>query len=220
MFYCMSCYISRHEFSAGRVQIIPYVKTTGYHIQNTETLHQGWGLLQSVSYETTDEKGKATSHTGELYDIGDAVAVLLYDPERRTVLFTRQFRIAAVFNGHPDGMLLEVPAGKIENELSPEETVRKEVAEETGYRINEITPVLALYMSPGSFTEKLYMFTAPYTPSQKKEKGGGLEEEGEAIEVVELPFSEALELLRSGQIVDAKTVILLQHAALEGLMRG
>jgi nudix-type nucleoside diphosphatase (YffH/AdpP family) len=195
------------------------VKTTGYNIQKTETLHEGWGLLQSITYETVDEQGGTTSHTGELYDIGDAVAVLLYDPERRTIIFTRQFRIAAVCNGHFDGMLLEVPAGKIEDDLTPEETVRKEVAEETGYRINEITPVLAPYMSPGSFTEKLYLYTAPYTPSQKKEKGGGLEEEGESIEIVEVPFSEALAMLRRGEIVDAKTILLLQHAALEGLMK-
>lgn len=160
-----------------------------------------------------------TERDGEIYDVGNAASVLLYDAVRGTVHLNRQFRIATVFNGHADGMLTEACAGKIEDGLSPEETARKELREETGYVVGEVTPVMSLFMSPGSFTERLHLFTAPYTPADKKEEGGGKKEEGEAIELMEMPFSEAMELLKRGEIIDAKTVILLQHAALSGLLR-
>lgn len=196
------------------------MKTRKYRIKETKTIHEGWGKLQAVTYDAEGQDGAMSERCGELYDVGNATAVLLYDASRGTVLLNRQFRIATVFNGHPDGMLTEACAGKIEDGLSPEETVRKELREETGYVVGKVTPVMQLFMSPGSFTERLHLFVAPYTQADKKEEGGGKAEEGEAIELMETPFSEAMEMLRRGEIVDAKTVILLQHAALVGLLAG
>jgi nudix-type nucleoside diphosphatase (YffH/AdpP family) len=196
------------------------VKSRKYQIKKTETLHEGWGKLQAVTYDAEGQDGAMSEHSGELYDIGNAATVLLYDAARGTVLLNRQFRIATVFNGHPDGMLTEACAGKIEDGLSAEETALKELREETGYVVGEVTPVMRLFMSPGSFTEQLHFFTAPYTPADKKEAGGGKKEEGEAIDLMEMRFEDAMEMLRRGEIIDAKTVILLQHAALSGLLSG
>ncbi len=193
--------------------------TRRYHIQKNDTLHDGWGTLRAITYETEDERGRKTGHTSEVYDAGDAAGILLYNKERRTVLLVRQLRIASALNGHTDGFLLEVPAGKIEGGLSPEETARKEVLEETGYRIGTLAPVQALFSSPGAFSEKLHLFTAPYSPDQKVASGGGRADEGEATEIVELPVAEALRKLRAGDFLDAKTVLLLQHGVLAGLLQ-
>lgn len=184
-----------------------------HRILKTEQLHEGWGTLSAVTYTTGAPGAGRPPRTGEVYDTGNAVAVLLHDPSRNTVLLVRQFRIAAVCSGHPDGWLLEACAGKIEDGLSPEETAGKEVWEETGYRIEAPMPVAALYMSPGSFTEKLHLFIATYDPARKEAPGGGREDEGEAIELVEMALSEALNLAARGDISDAKTVLLLRHLA-------
>jgi len=194
------------------------VKTRKYRIKSERTLSNDWGKLQAITYEQEGQDGEPTERKAELYDVGNAATVLLYNREHGTVLLTSQFRIATVYNGHPDGMLTETVAGKIEDGLSAEETARKELREETGYVVGELTPVTTLFMSPGSFTEKLHFFTALYTAGDKKNEGGGKAEEGEAIELQEVRFEDALSMLRRGEIVDAKTVILLQHAALEGLL--
>lgn len=193
------------------------MKRRKYEIKEERIISDSWGKLQAVRYEVSGRDGQMHEATEEVYDIGNAVAVLLYDKARGTVLLNRQFRLVTVYNGLPDGMLTEVCAGKIEGGLSPEETVRKEIREETGYAVGEVTPVMRLYMSPGALTETLYFYVAAYTPAEKVEAGGGKADEGEAIELQEIPFSEAMEQVKRGEIVDAKTVILLQYAALQGI---
>jgi nudix-type nucleoside diphosphatase (YffH/AdpP family) len=153
-----------------------------------------------------------------MYDVGDGAAILLYNKEQRTVILNHQFRLVTVYNQNPDGMLIEVCAGKVEDGLSPEATVQKEAIEETGYRVSEVKEVMKLYMSPGSFTELLHFYVGKYDPDDRPGKGGGNEEEGEDIEVNEVPFGEAMEMVRNGAIKDAKTVILLQYANLNRLL--
>ncbi len=190
--------------------------TTQYRITGEQLLSDEWGKLRKISYETGGA-GNTISHKAELYDTGNAVAVLLYSKARRTVLLNRQFRIAIVCNGHPSGMLTEVCAGKIDD-LPADATVLKEIREETGFVLPAVQKVLSVYMSPGAFTERLDMYIAEYSPEQKQAKGGGLKEEGEDIEVLEVPFDDALKMIGNGEIIDAKTIILLQYAALNGIV--
>lgn len=191
--------------------------TTSYTIKAERTISKEWGELKHVTYETQNAAGERIGHKAELYDAGNAVAVLLYNAARKTVLLARQFRIATTRNGHPSGMLLEVCAGKMED-LSADETVLKEICEETGYELKEAKHIMSVFMSPGAFTERLELYVAAYTPEQKVERGGGLAEEGEDIVVQELPFTEALAMIENGQIIDAKTILLLQYAALHKLV--
>jgi nudix-type nucleoside diphosphatase (YffH/AdpP family) len=135
------------------------------------------------------------------------------------VLLTRQFRYPVYVNGHPDGLLIETAAGLLDDD-SPEDAVRREVEEELGIRVGEVEHVFDVWMSPGSVTERLHFYAAPYVPADRTGAGGGLVEEGEDIEVVELPFDDALDMIGDGRIADAKTVMLLQWAALRGPFRG
>ncbi len=188
-----------------------------YRIKEEKTIHEGHGKLVLVTYEIGDGAGAMQEQRAELYQRGNAVAVLLYNKETGTVLLTRQFRLATVYKGNQDGLLIEACAGMVEGDDSPEETARREVMEELGYAVRELQSVATLFMSPGVITEKLHLFIAPYKPEDKQGRGGGLEEEGEHIELLELPYAEAMEMVTRGEIIDAKTVILLQHAGLSGL---
>ena len=131
------------------------------------------------------------------------------------MLLTRQFRFPAYVNGHPDGMLIETAAGLLDDD-DPETAIRREAAEETGVEIGALEHVFDVYMSPGSVTERLHFYAAPYTPADRTAAGGGVAEEGEDIEVIELGFDQALQDVRTGRIADAKTIMLLQWAALDG----
>ncbi|RYF59092.1 MAG: NUDIX domain-containing protein, partial [Comamonadaceae bacterium] len=143
----------------------------------------------------------------------DGAVLLLFDPHRRTVVLTRQFRLPAFINGSADGMLVEACAGLIDSD-DPESCVRREAEEETGFRVRRPRKVFEAYMSPGSVTEKLHFFVAEYEPQDRLSHGGGLVEEGEDIEVVEMPLADALASIGTGAIQDAKTIMLLQHVAL------
>ncbi len=145
--------------------------------------------------------------------------ILLYDRQRQTVILTRQFRMPTYVNGNPDGMLIEACAGLLDKD-NAEDCIRRETEEETGYRIHNIEKVFEVYMSPGSVTEILYFFIAEYTPDMKINDGGGVAHEQENIEVLEIPFPEAVRMVRDGRIKDAKTIMLLQHLQLEGRMQG
>ncbi|RHA43552.1 NUDIX domain-containing protein [Cellulomonas rhizosphaerae] len=182
-------------------------------VRDVELLSADWYVLRATTYEHRQHDGTVTTERRETYDRGDGATVLLYEPARRTVLLTRQFRYAVYVNEHPDGMLLETAAGLLDDD-APEEAVRREAAEETGVEIGEIEHVFDVYMSPGSVTERLHFYAAPYagTPGGTR---AGIAEEGEHIEVVELGFDEALAAIGT-TIVDAKTVMLLQWAALSG----
>ena len=141
--------------------------------------------------------------------------MLLYDLDRATVLLTRQFRFPAYVNGHPDGMLIECAAGLVDGD-DPETAIRREAGEELGVTIGGLHHIYDVYMSPGSITERLYFYAAAYTPAHRTGAGGGLIDEGEDIEVLELPFARALEMVADGRIADGKTIMLLHWAAISG----
>jgi len=183
-----------------------------------EVLSDAWYTLYRYRFEYLRSDGRWDSQTREVYDRGNGAAVLLYDPERQTVLLTRQFRMPTYLNGNPDGLLLEACAGLLD-EADPEEAMLREILEETGYRVPGVEKICEAYSSPGAVTELLHYYLAAYDPGMKVAPGGGCAEESEDIEVLEFSFGEVLARLRQGAIRDAKTLILLQHAALFGPLR-
>lgn len=193
---------------------------TAGHVRITQvtTLSDDWYTLRKYGFELRRRDGSWQAQSREAYDRGNGAAILLLDPERRTVILTRQFRLPTFVNGNPDGMLVEAPAGLLD-QRDPAEAIRREVLEETGYEPRQITEVMAAYMSPGSVTERLHLFMAAYSPRDRRMDGGGLHAEGEDIEVLELPLGEALGMIARGGIADGKTIMLLYHAALYGIAR-
>ncbi|MFP9114249.1 GDP-mannose pyrophosphatase NudK [Flavobacterium sp. RHBU_3] len=185
-------------------------------ILSEELLSNNWGTLTKVTYKTTTPTGEIVTGVREVYNRGNGATILLYNKEKGTVILTRQVRIPTYYNGNPNGRLIETCAGLLDNE-SPEENIRRETEEETGYIIGEVTRIMEVYMSPGSVTETIHFFAAPYNDAHKNGDGGGLEEEQEHIEVIELPFTKAMEMVKTGEIKDAKTVMLLQWAKIEGI---
>lgn len=183
-----------------------------------DLIASAWHVLRRTTFEYLGTDGRWSRQQRETYDRGNGATVLLYDPERATVLLTRQFRFPAYVNGHPDGMLVETAAGLLDDD-DPETAIRREAAEETGVEVGELEHVADIWMSPGSVTERLHFYAAPYTPTQRVTDGGGVADEGEEIDVVEMPFARALAQTRTGEIADAKTIILLQWAALHGPFR-
>ena len=184
-------------------------------IRSDNVLSDFWGKLRKVSFDYVRRDGTVQRQVREVYDRGDGVAVLPVDPDRGTVLLIRQFRMPAHLNGH-EGYLIEACAG-IVDDGDPEATARKEAEEELGYRLTRVDRVFEAFMSPGTMTERITCFTAPYSPDDRVSAGGGSAHEGEDIEVLELPLSSALDMVDSGNIVDAKTILLLQHARLANL---
>ncbi|MER6349296.1 NUDIX domain-containing protein [Streptomyces sp. NPDC001595] len=184
-------------------------------VRDVELTSQGWHVLRRTTFDHRRRDGRWETQVRETYDRGNGAVVLPYDTARGCVLLTRQFRYPAYVNDHPDGMLVEAAAGLLDAD-DPPAAIRREAAEELGVTLGSLTHVLDAYMSPGSVTERLHFFAAPYTPADRAGAGGGLEEEGEDIEVLELPFTEALAMTRDGRIVDGKTILLLQWAALDG----
>lgn len=180
-----------------------------------EILSDAWYTLYQYRLEYLRDDGRWESQSREVFDRGNGAAVLLYDPQRRTVLLTRQFRLPTYLNLNPEGLLTEVCAGLLDGE-QPEAAIRKEILEETGYEVGEVEKVLEAYSSPGAVTELLYYYLAEYHPGMRRSSGGGVADETEDIEVLEYTYEEALGMLRDGAIRDAKTLILLQYAALYG----
>ncbi|MFF2961631.1 NUDIX domain-containing protein [Streptomyces sp. NPDC057963] len=184
-------------------------------IRDVEVLSCDWYVLRRTTFDYQHGDGHWSRQQRETYDRGDGATILLYHPDRRAVLLTRQFRLPAYVNGHHDGMLIETAAGLLDGD-SPEEAIRREAAEETGHVVGTPERVFDVYMSPGSVTERLHFFAAPYRSTTETTGGYGVAAEGEDIETVELPFEEALSMVRDGAIADAKTIMLLQWAALDG----
>jgi nudix-type nucleoside diphosphatase (YffH/AdpP family) len=187
--------------------------TDQVRLHGVEVLSDHWYTLRKVTFDLRRRDGQWQTQSREAYDRGNGAALLLFDPHRRTVILTRQFRLPAFLNGSADGMLIEACAGLLDGD-DPETCIRREAEEETGYRVRQPRKVFEAYMSPGSVTEKLHFFVAEYEPEDRILTGGGLADEGEDIEVVEMPLAEALAGIASGAIEDGKTVMLLQHVAL------
>ncbi|MEU3293920.1 NUDIX domain-containing protein [Streptomyces longwoodensis] len=184
-------------------------------VRDVELTSQGWHVLRRTTFDFRRRDGRWVTQQRETYDRGNGAVVLPYDTARGRVLLTRQFRYPAYVNDHPDGMLVEAAAGLLDGD-DPPAAVRREAAEELGVTLGPLTHLWDAYMSPGSVTERLHFYAGPYTPADRTARGGGLEEDGEDIEVLELPFTEALAMTGDGRIRDGKTIMLLQWAALHG----
>ena len=187
-------------------------------ITKTEVLSDNWYVLRKVTFEYQKHDGTWETQSREAYDRGNGATILLYNRGKSTVILTRQFRMPTYVNGNPDGMLIEACAGLLDKD-NPEDCIRRETEEETGYKVTDVRKVFEAYMSPGSVTEILYFFIAEYSRDMKVSDGGGLEHDQENIEVLELPFAEALQMVANGQIRDAKTIMLLQYAQIHGLVQ-
>jgi nudix-type nucleoside diphosphatase (YffH/AdpP family) len=181
-------------------------------IEDVTTLADDWAVLKKTRLRFQRADGSWQSQVRETYDRGNGAAILLYDPDRRTVVLTRQFRYPAFVNGHDD-LLVEVPAGLLDN-ASPEDRIRAELEEETGYRVRDVRQIFDAFMSPGSVTERLHFFVANYSSDDRVAEGGGKADEGEDIEHFEPTIYEALQMIDDGRIKDGKTIMLLYYAAL------
>ena len=186
--------------------------TEHIRVHSVEVLSDDWYLLKKTTFDFLRSDGTWQRQSRETYDRGNGATILLYNLAKRTVILTRQFRYPAFVNGYK-GLLIETPAGLLD-ERSPEEAIRKETAEETGYVIHHVMKVFEAFMSPGSVTEKLHFFIAEYDSDAKQEAGGGLLSDGEDIEAFELNIEDALEKISLGEIRDGKTIMLLQYAKL------
>ena len=182
-------------------------------VREVEVLSDSWYTLRRVTFDFQGRDGQWTMQRREVYDRGNGVTIQLRDTTRDTVLLTRQFRMPAYLNGHPDGMLLEAPAGLLDDgDADAETAIRREAEEETGYRVGSVRRLGEYFMSPGSVTERIAFFTGSYRAGERVSQGGGVASEGEDIEVVEVTLAEAIAMVERGEIVDAKTVLLLRLA--------
>ncbi|HWO10437.1 MAG TPA: NUDIX domain-containing protein [Polyangiaceae bacterium] len=186
-------------------------------IQHVEVLSDDWYLLKKTTFDFRRKDGTWQRQSRETYDRGDGAVILLYNRQAKTVILTRQFRFPAFVNGLSDGMLIEACAGLLDKD-DAEVCIKREAEEETGYRVDNVRRVFVAYMSPGSVTEKLFFFVAEYTPRAKVSAGGGELSDGEDIEVLEVELEHALRMIDSGEIADGKTIMLLYHAKLKGLL--
>lgn len=186
-------------------------------IINTEILSSNWYILKKVTYEYRKKDGSVLTQSREAYDRGNGATILLYNIQQRTVILTRQFRIPTYINGNETGMLIESCAGLLDKD-NPEDCIRRETAEETGYQIKDVKKVYEAYMSPGSVTELIYFFIAEYEASMKVDEGGGVAHEEENIEVMEMTIDQAMTMVASGAIKDGKTIMLLQYLKLSGIL--
>lgn len=183
-------------------------------------LADDWGTLTKHSYEIKRSDGVWQEQARETYDRGHGATCLLYNPDEDTVLLTRQFRLPAFVSGHEDvadGMLIEAPAGLLEG-MNPDKRMRAELEEETGFSVSELIEVFNPFMSPGSVTERLTCFTGTYSAKDQTSEGGGKADEGEDITVLHIKLSDAMAMIINGEIADAKTIMLLQHLALQQLV--
>ena len=183
----------------------------------SEILSDQWYTLRKVTYQYLQSDGTWQTQSREAYDRGNGATIILYNQEQQTVVLTRQFRLPTFINGNPSGMLIEACAGLLDQD-NPEDCIRRETEEETGYKIRDVRKIFEAYMSPGSVTEILHFFIAEYSPSMKVHEGGGMEHEQENIEVLEIPFEQAMRMVDHGEIKDAKTIILLQYLRLHELV--
>jgi nudix-type nucleoside diphosphatase (YffH/AdpP family) len=183
----------------------------------TEILSDNWYTLKKVTYNFLKSDGRWQTQTREAYDRGNGAAILLYNTKTKNVILTRQFRLPSFINGNPSGMLIEACAGLLDKD-NPEDCIRRETEEETGYKISHVRKVFEAYMSPGSVTEILHFFIAEYTSEMKVHDGGGIDHEQEDIEVLEIGMDKAFAMIESGEIKDGKTILLLQYIRLHAIL--
>lgn len=188
-------------------------------INGVDVLSDAWYTLRRINFDYRDSSGRWTSQQREAYDRGNGATILLIDWDCERVVLTRQFRMPAYLNGHASGLLVETAAGLLDGD-DAETAIRREVEEETGYRVRSVRPLFDLFMSPGSVTERVAFFVADYTRADQVSGGGGVTHEHEDIEVIELGLDDAIDQIHSGEICDGKTVLLLQWAQLERSRRG
>ncbi|MDB5063308.1 MAG: GDP-mannose pyrophosphatase [Mucilaginibacter sp.] len=187
------------------------------NILKTEILSNNWYTLKKITFSGTDNSRTTIIQEREAYDRGNGSTILLYNKKQSSVILTKQFRLPTYINGNETGMLIECCAGLLDND-NPEECIRRETEEETGYKITDVKKVFEAYMSPGSVTEILHFFVAEYSSDMKVNDGGGAVNENENIEVLEMPLADALNKIKTGEIKDAKTIMLLQFAQLNNLV--
>jgi GDP-mannose pyrophosphatase NudK len=185
-------------------------------IQKTEILSDNWYILKKITFDFQKKNGSWVNQNREAYDRGNGATILLYNKELKTVILTKQFRLPTYINGNEDGMLIETCAGLLDAD-NAEDAIRRETEEETGFTLKDVKKVYEAYMSPGSVTEILFFFIAEYSRAMKTSAGGGVGDH-EDIEVLELPFDKAYNMISTGEIKDGKTIILLQHMKLNNLL--
>lgn len=186
-------------------------------IIKTEILSDNWYVLKKVTYEYSKKDGAKLIQSREAYDRGNGATILLYNQQQKTVILTRQFRLPSFINGNANGMLIEACAGLLDKD-NPEDCIKRETEEETGYKIADVKKVFKAYMSPGSVTEILYFFIAEYSKDMKINEGGGVEHEEENIEVIEINIDRAMKMIETGEIKDGKTIMLLQYIRLNKIL--
>ena len=186
-------------------------------ITDTQILSDNWYVLRKITYEYSKKDGTKLTQSREAYDRGNGATILLYNIAQKTVILTRQFRLPTFINGNETGMLIEACAGLLDKD-NAEDCIRRETEEETGYKITEVRKIFEAYMSPGSVTEILYFFIAEYAKEMKVNEGGGVEQEEENIEVLEVHIEEAMNMINTGEIKDGKTIMLLQYIKLNNIL--
>lgn len=186
-------------------------------ILKTEVLSNNWYVLRKITYEYEKKDGTKHTQSREAYDRGNGATILLYNKSQQTVILTRQFRLPTYLNGNENGMLIEACAGLLDKD-NAEDCIKRETEEETGYRVTDVRKIFEAYMSPGCVTEIVHFFVAAYSKSMKVNEGGGVEQEEENIEVLEINIEKAMEMITTGAIKDGKTIMLLQYAKLHNLL--
>ncbi|MBI1224582.1 MAG: GDP-mannose pyrophosphatase NudK [Bacteroidetes bacterium] len=186
-------------------------------IKAVEILSDNWYTLRKVIFDFKKNNGEWETISREAYDRGNGAVILLYNLQRKTIILTRQFRMPTFLNGNETGMLIEACAGLLDKD-NPEDCIRRETEEETGYKIKAVKKIYEAYMSPGSVTEILYFFIAEYESDMKVSDGGGIDEEHEDIQVLELEFETAFNMVKTSEIKDAKTIMLLQYLRMEHIL--
>ncbi|MEZ0005002.1 GDP-mannose pyrophosphatase NudK [Flavobacterium sp. 28YEA47A] len=186
-------------------------------IKSSEILSDNWYILKKIVFDYQKKDGSWETQSREVYDRGNGATILLYNKAQKTVILIRQFRMPTFVNGNETGMVIEACAGLLEEE-NPEECIKRETEEETGYSLTQVRKVFQAYMSPGSVTEIIYFFVAEYSKEMKISEGGGLSTEHENIDVLEIPFEKAMQMIETGEIKDAKTIMLLQYAKINNLL--
>ncbi|WP_111309438.1 GDP-mannose pyrophosphatase NudK [Confluentibacter sediminis] len=183
----------------------------------SKLLSDNYYILKKITFDYKLRNGKWVTQAREVYNRGDGAGILLYNKEKQTIILIKQFRMPTYMNDNEDGMLIEVCAGMLDKD-DPEACIIRETEEEVGYRIKEVKKVFEAYSSPGVMTEKMYFFVGEYTDAMKVSEGGGLDSEHEDIEVLEMPFKKAIDMLNHGEIFDTRTIVLLQYAQLHKLL--